>query len=77
MTLPVPRGEHTGSLLELDYAAYPLLVDADFTAHWKALGVDTDVMLRGADGRPHDRAGLPDHVRVRCTCAAATGAACG
>ncbi len=51
--------------IQLDYPAYPLIADPQFSAQMKAMGADLDQMLEGAVMA--DRMiveGLPDHVRT-------------
>ena len=51
--------------IQLDYPAYPLIADPQFSAQMKAMGADLDAMLAGAVMA--DRMiveGLPDHVRT-------------
>jgi 5-methyltetrahydropteroyltriglutamate--homocysteine methyltransferase len=51
--------------IQLDYPAYPLIADPQFSAQMKAMGADLDQMLEGA--AMADRMivqGLPDHVRT-------------
>jgi 5-methyltetrahydropteroyltriglutamate--homocysteine methyltransferase len=51
--------------IQLDYPAYPLIADPNFSAQLKAMGADLDAMLEGAVMA--DRMiieGLPDHVRT-------------
>jgi len=51
--------------IQLDYPAYPLIADPQFSAQMKAMGADLDAMLEGAVMA--DRMvveGLPDHVRT-------------
>lgn len=51
--------------IQLDYPAYPLIADPNFSAQMKAMGADLDAMLAGAVMA--DRMvveGLPDHVRT-------------
>jgi 5-methyltetrahydropteroyltriglutamate--homocysteine methyltransferase len=50
--------------IQLDYPAYPLIADPNFSGQMQALGVSTEAMLEGAVKA--DRMiveGLPDHVR--------------
>ncbi|HEX6461279.1 MAG TPA: cobalamin-independent methionine synthase II family protein [Thermoleophilaceae bacterium] len=51
--------------IQLDYPAYPLIADPQFSAQMKAMGADLDQMLQGsvmADTMIVQ--GLPDHVRT-------------
>jgi 5-methyltetrahydropteroyltriglutamate--homocysteine methyltransferase len=51
--------------IQLDYPAYPLIADPQFSAQLQAMGADLDAMLQGAVMA--DRIiveGLPDHVRT-------------
>jgi 5-methyltetrahydropteroyltriglutamate--homocysteine methyltransferase len=51
--------------IQLDYPAYPLIADADFSAQMQAMGVPVEAMIQGAVmADTMIVQGLPDHVRT-------------